>query len=110
MNRNILSRVIVAIILGLVVGYAIGRGLEQDAERGRNLTLKEYVSEFEAHKQKLAAAADSPIAVMVFSGVVMMVLALGVYELLVLAVDRVLGAVDRRRNAAYDQPGTPPPW
>lgn len=110
MNRNLLARVIVAIVIGVVGGYAIGKGMEEDAERGSTLTLKEYVSNFEAEKAKLTAAGDAPLAVMVLVGTLMVVVLFGIYELLVFGVDRLLGVLDRRRNAAHDQPGTPPPW
>ena len=110
MNRNLLARVIVAIVLGLVGGYAIGKGMEADAERGRTLTLKEYVSEFEAEKAKLTEGGDAPLAAMVLVGTLMVVVLFGIYELLVFAVDRLLRALDRRRSGSYAQPGTPPPW
>ena len=110
MNRNLLARVIVAIVVGLVGGYAIGKSMEKDAERWRTLTVKEYVAEFEAEKAEYATAAKSPLAVMVLVGTLMVVVFFGIYELLVLGVDRLLRALDRRRSAAYEQPGTPPPW
>ena len=110
MNRNLLARVIVALLLGLLGGYAIGKGMEQDAERWRTLTVKEYVAEFEAEKAKLATAAKAPLAAMVLVGAVMVVVFFGIYELFVLGADKLLAALDRRRTAAYDQPGTPPPW
>lgn len=110
MNRNLLSRVIVALMLGLLCGYVIGKEMEKDAERWRTLTLKEYVSEFEAEKAKLTEAGDTPLAAMVLVGTLMVVVLFGIYELLVLGVDRLLRALDRRRTGAYEQPGTPPPW
>jgi hypothetical protein len=110
MNRNLLARGMVALMLGLLGGYVIGKGMEKDAERGRNLTLKEYVSEFEAEKAQLSSAGDSPLAVMVLVGTLVVVVFFGLYELLVFGADRLLGALDRRRNAGYGQPGTPPPW
>jgi hypothetical protein len=108
MTRNILSRIIVAIVFGIALGYAVGVGVQRDAERGRMLTMKEYVSEFEAHKKELVGA-EVPMAVAIVVGVLMVVVALGVYEALVLAVDKVLAAADRRRSDSIN-PGTPPPW
>lgn len=46
---------------------------------------------------------------LILAGIAMVIVALGLYELLTFAVDKVLGAVDRHRNVAA-QPGTPPPW
>lgn len=40
---------------------------------------------------------------------IMIVATFGVYELLVYGMDKLLGAIDRRRNDST-QPGTPPPW
>lgn len=108
MARKIVARVMVAVLLGIVVGYAVGTSLASDATRGRELTLKEYVADFENHKQELTKG-QMPMVASILVGVVMVIVGLGLYELLALAMDKVLGAVDRRRNVAA-QPGTPPPW
>ena len=70
--------------------------------------MKEYVDDFEKHKKDLAES-GTPLAAAIVAGVAMITLALGLYELLVLAVDKVLAALDRRRDVGM-QPGTPPPW
>lgn len=108
MTRKIVARVIVAVLLGIVTGYAVGKSLEQDAAQGRELTLKAYIADFESHKKELSDS-DMPMALAVFSGVLMVVVFFGVYELLVLAVDKVLRLVDRRSTVAM-QPGSPPGW
>jgi hypothetical protein len=108
MARTIVARVIVAVLLGIAAGYAIGRGLAVDAAEGRALTLKEYITEFENHKKHLTDS-ELPMSVAILSGVLMVVFLFGVYEILVLGVDKLLALVDRRRNVAT-QPGTPPPW
>ena len=108
MTRNILSRIIVAIVLGVGLGYGVGVSLQRDAERGRTITMSEYVSEFEAHRKELGESAI-PMAAAIAVGIMMAIAAFGVYELLVLALDKGLAAVDRRRSGDFD-PGTPPPW
>lgn len=108
MARKIVARVIVAVLLGILTGYAVGKSLAKDAAEGRALTLKEYIAEFESHKKDLQDS-DMPMSLAIFSGVLMIVVLFGVYEMLVLAVDKLLAVVDRRRDVAT-QPGTPPPW
>jgi hypothetical protein len=113
MARKIVARLIVVVLFGIVIGYAVGKSLAKDATRGRDLTLKEYVADFESHKKDLITS-DMPMALSMFVGVLMVVAFFAVYELLVFAVDRVLEAVDSRRNTAM-QPGPrgppgAPPW
>lgn len=108
MARKIVARVIVAVLLGILTGYAVGKSVAQNAAEGRALTLKEYIAEFESHKKDLQDS-DMPMSLAIFSGVLMVVLFFGVYEILVLGVDKLLALVDRRRNI-LSQPGTPPPW
>jgi len=106
--RKIVARVIVALLFGLVIGYAIGLSVEADAVRGRALTMKEYIADFEGYRNHLMGNGN-PIWAMIVAGVILMVLVFAIYELLVWLVDKLLRAVDRRMNPV-DQPGTPPPW
>lgn len=108
-TRKIVARVIVAVLLGVATGYAAGVSLASDAARGRALTMKEYVDNFDAYKNNLMGKGSSMWAMLV-AGVLMVVAALAVYELLVWIVDKILAALDRRRVSDADQPGTPPPW
>ena len=107
-TRNIVARVIVALLFGIAMGYAIGRSLAGDAARGRALTMKEYVANFENYKNHLIGDA-TPIWAAILAGVFMVVVTFAIYELLVWVVDRVLAALDRRVSTT-DQPGAPPPW
>ena len=86
------ARVIVALLLGALAGYAIGNSLQKDAERGKALTLKEYVADFDHHKEKLIGA-DAPIAAAVIVGMLMIAGALGVYELLAFGLGKALQAL-----------------
>jgi len=108
-TRKIVARVIVAVLLGIATGYAVGTSLASDAARGRALTMKEYVANFDEYKKQLMGN-DSPMWAAVIAGVFMVVAAFAVYELLVWVVDKLLAALDRRRGSTADQPGTPPPW
>jgi Na+/pantothenate symporter len=108
MARKMVARVIVAVLLGILTGYAVGKSLAKDAADGRALTLKEYIAEFENHKKELSDS-DMPMALAVFSGVLMVVVFFGVYELLVFAVDKLLHLLDRRGSVA-PQPRNPRGW
>ena len=108
MARMIFARVVVAVLIGLAFGYALGRSTAADAARGRGLTVKEYIADFESHKKELIAS-GVPMVAAVIIGMVMIVAVFGVYELLVYGMDKLLAKLDRRRDFEA-QPGTPPPW
>lgn len=98
MARKIIARLIVVVLFGIGVGYAVGKSLAKDAARGRDLTLKEYVADFESHKKDLTSS-DMPMAMSMFVGVLMVVVFFAIYEVLVFAVDKALETVDRSRRA-----------
>ncbi len=108
-TRKLVARIIVAVLLGLATGYGIGESMASDAARGRALTMKEYVANFDEYKNKLMGS-GSPLWAAIIAGVFMVVAAFAVYELLVWVVDKLLAAMDRRRGSTADRPGTPPPW
>lgn len=108
MTRKIIARLIVAVLLGIVTGYGVGKSLDKDAAQGRELTLKAYIAEFESHKKELTDS-EVPMTLAIVTGVLMVVVFFGVYELLVLVVDKALGIVDRQSGVAT-QPGSPPGW
>ena len=108
MARKIVARVIVAILLGLVIGYFAGESVARDAAKGKDLTMKEYIADFEGHKQELESSA-TPMAATLVGGVIILIVVLGIYELLALVVDKGLAAVDRR-NPAGSPPSAPPYW
>ena len=97
MPRMLVARLIVMVLFGIATGYAVGRSLASDAAKGRELTMKQYIADFDSHKKDLIGS-EMPIAVAVVVGVLMVVVFFGVYELLVLGVDKVLHLVDRPRN------------
>ncbi len=107
-TRRIVARAIVALLFGIAIGYAIGKSVEGDAARGRALTMKEYVADFESYRNDLIGN-ENPVWAMIIAGVVIMVLVFVIYELLVWLVDKFLRLMDRRMSTA-DQPGPPPPW
>ena len=102
------AKIIVALVLGALLGYAVGKSLHSDAERGKALTLKQYVADFESHKENLVSS-DTPMAATVVMGVIMVGLALAFYELLALGVAKVLLAVAPRRAPREPPAGLPPP-
>lgn len=108
-TRRLVARVIVAVLLGIVAGYGVGQSMASDVARGRALTMKEYVANFDAYRNKLMGN-GSPLWAAIIAGVFMVLAAVAIYEGLVWVVDKVLAALDRRRVSATNQPGTPPPW
>ena len=99
---------IVAVLLGIVAGYGVGQNMASDVARGRALTMKEYVANFDEYRNKLMGN-GSPLWAAIIAGVFMVLAAVAIYEGLVWVVDKVLAALDRRRASASSQPGTPPP-
>ncbi len=96
--RRILARLIVAILLGIGLGYYFGKSVAGDAARGRALTLKEYIADFESHKKALIKS-EVPMWGALLTMVVLLIAFFALYELLVLVVDKALRALDRRRHA-----------
>lgn len=109
MARKVVARVIVAILLGIVIGYGAGVSAKEEAERGRALTMKEYIADFEHHKQELIES-GTPMAAMLLGGVIFLIALLGVYELLAIGVDKALAFADRRNSVGGPAPGSPPSW
>jgi hypothetical protein len=93
----LIARVIVMVLFGIATGYGVGRSLASDAAKGRELTLKQHIADFESHKKDLVDS-EMPMAVAVVVGVLMVVVFFGVYELVVLGVDKLLGLLDRPRD------------
>ena len=108
MSRMVLARILVTLVIGLLIGVAVAKSLEADATRGRSLTMKEYIEEFDSHKEKLTAG-EMPLGASIFVVTLMVMVALGLYELLVFGVDKLLGLLGRRREVSV-QSGTTPPW
>jgi len=102
------ARVIVAAVLGALLGYAIGVSTQNDAARGKALTMKAYVADFDRYKAKLETS-DMPMPVALISGVIVVAGLFGVYELLALGLSKALAALTR---GSTDAPigGPPPPW
>ena len=102
------ARFIVALLFGALLGYAVGNSLHEDAERGKTLTLKQYVADFESYKENLVSS-DAPTAAAVVMGMIMVALLFGVYELLVFGVAKALHAVAPGRAPGEPPAGLPPP-
>jgi len=95
-------------VIGLVVGVLIGKSVQHDYEVGKNLTMKEYIADFEKYKNDLMKN-NVPMVYDIVGAIVLVLLVIGLYELLVFGVDKLFGLFDKRRDAT-GQPGTPPPW
>lgn len=108
MSRMVLARLLVTLVIGLLIGVAVAKSLEADATKGRSLTMKEYIEEFDSHKQKLTQG-EMALGASIFVVTLMVMVALGLYELLVFGMDKLLGVFGRRREMRV-QSGTTPPW
>lgn len=106
MSRMLLARFIVTLVVGLLIGVAAAKSLEADAAKGRSLTMKEYIEEFDSHKEELRQG-EMPLGSSILIVTLMVMVAIGVYELLVFGVDRLLGLFGGRPEVSA-QPGTPP--
>ena len=73
------AKAIITIALGILMGYAIGVNLRAEAARGRALTEKEYLADFDKYKQHLVSG-DGPVAAYVVVGVFFVAFGLAVYE------------------------------
>jgi len=107
MPRTFLARIVITLVIGLVVGALVGKSMQHDYEVGKNLTMKAYIADFEKYKADLMKN-NVPVVYDIIGGMVLVLLVIGFYELLVFGVDKLIGLVERRREAtAY--PGQPPP-
>lgn len=97
MARTIVARLIVALIIGIGIGYAVGQSMANDVARGKALTMKSYIDDFENHRKDLLSS-DNPMSFSVIVGALLVLFFFGVYELLVFCVDRALRLLDRRRE------------
>jgi len=102
------ARIVVALVLGALVGYAVGQSLHNDAERGKTLTLKQYVADFEKHKEDLVSS-ETPMAATIVMGMIMVALLFGVYEVLVFGVGKAFQALTGRGSSGAPPAGLPPP-
>jgi len=102
------AKIVIAIILGALLGYGMAASTKADAARAKDLTMKQYVADFDGYKAKLEGN-QMPMAVAVVVGVLMVAALFGLYEALALGLGKVLALVTR---GSTDQPtgGPPPPW
>ncbi|HEV2671525.1 MAG TPA: hypothetical protein VGU74_10550 [Gemmatimonadales bacterium] len=108
MPRTFLARIVVTLVIGLVVGVLVGKSVQHDYEVGKNLTMKQYIADFDKYKHDLMKN-DVPVVYDVVGGIVLVLLVIGLYELLVLGVDKLFGVFGRHRDVTV-HPGPPAPW
>lgn len=102
------AKTILAIILGVLLGYAMATSMKADSARAKELTMKEYVADFDSYKAKLEGT-QMPMAVAVVVGVLMVTAMFGIYEALAFGLAKVLALVTRG-STAQPPGGPPPPW
>jgi hypothetical protein len=85
----------VVVLAGLAIGYFMGLDTAHDSARGKALTMKQYIDDFDHYKAHLESAAIPMIASLLF-GVLMTTITFGVYELLGAGLAKGISALDRR--------------
>ena len=90
-DRNVfLAKGLVASAFGAASGWFLAQALTRDAERGRTLTMEQYIADFDRYKARLESQPLSTIGTIV----AMVVLCVGIFglcELLAALVARLLG-------------------
>ena len=89
----------ITIVLGLAVGYALGVSVKHDAAKGRSLTMAQYVADYAPYRQKLQSG-EIPMAASVLIGTMMIVAAIGTYELLAFGLAKLIAKIDLGTGAA----------
>ena len=87
----------IALVAGLALGYAVGVSLAHDSEKGRALTMKVYIADFERHKADLESS-QVPTWVALLAGVCITFATFLGYELLAFGLTKAIVAVDRRTS------------
>lgn len=102
------AKILIAIILGVLLGYGMAASTKADAQRAKDLTMKQYVADFDSYKAKLGGN-EMPMGIAAIVGVLMVAAMFGVYEALGFGLGKVLAWVTR---GSTKQPpgGPPPPW
>ena len=88
-RRMFVARAVVALVFGIIIGNYIGRSMEDDAEKGRQLTMESYVKEFSSYKAKLESHTASRLGAIIMMAVVSFGF-FGIYELLSMILGRLL--------------------
>jgi len=102
------AKTVIAIIFGLLLGYGMASSTKADADRAKELTMKQYVGDFDSYKAKLEGnQMATGIAAVV--GVFMVTALFGIYEALAFGLGKVLAWVTRG-STAQPPGGPPPPW
>ena len=102
------AKTVIAIVFGALLGYGMAMSTKADAERAKNLTMKQYVADFDSYKAKLEGG-QMAMGVSVVVGVLMVMALFGIYEALAFGLGKILALITR---GSTDQPpgGLPPPW
>ena len=101
--RLLIAKIAVGILAGLALGYAVGISLRHDAEKGRTLTMNQYVADFSVYKATLESS-DVPMAAAVVFGTFFACGILGLYELFAIGLAKVVDVVLRPSQATTVPP------
>lgn len=102
------AKTLIAIVLGVLLGYGMASSTKADAARAKELTMKQYVADFDSYKAKLEGG-QMPTGVAAVAGVLMVAAMFGAYEAIAFGLAKVFARITR---GSTDQPpgGPPPPW
>jgi len=96
-KSTFVAKALVAIAFGAAVGYFVKISLAHDAERGRALTLDQYVADFAQYKARLQSS-ESSLAFTVGSMILLSLGLFGLYEFAAVILSATLGSFLGRRE------------
>jgi ABC-type Na+ efflux pump permease subunit len=102
------AKIVIAAIFGVLLGYGMAVSTKADAARAKELTMKQYVADFDSYKAKLEGN-QMPMGIAVVVGVLMVLAMFGIYEALAFGLGKVLALITRG-STAQPPGGPPPPW
>jgi len=100
----LIAKIVVALIAGLAVGYGVGVSLRHEAAKGRALTMDQYVADFHRYKGNLESS-ETPMAVSLVLGTLMICGAFALYELFALGVAKGITVIARPSNLTLPPTG-----
>ena len=93
-----LGKLLLVVVIGVLFGLAVSATDRRDRERAAALTREQYAADYDSYKARLMHEGFSPAASAI-TGVAVIGLVFGVYELLGFGIGWVIGRLaDRERN------------
>ena len=105
-SERLIGRLLAASLIGGALGYAFGASVAHDAERGRTITMKQYVDDFDRYRSKLETS-SVPIWGAVLTCIVMALGLFGAYEGLGFLLTKTLSALSRGDATGFESGPAP---